>query len=133
MAALGNCKGCGRLFNIIHRDICPVCVKDEEEKFYQIRNYLKENKGATTYQVHEATGIAMKLIIKFVREGRLSTLNSPNLTFPCESCGDEIKEGKYCKPCKDRLTKGLESSREELRTTNQQEGGFTSYHNKRIR
>ncbi|MGB8955483.1 MAG: TIGR03826 family flagellar region protein [Tumebacillaceae bacterium] len=131
--ALGNCKSCGRLFNIIHRDICPVCVKDEEEKFYIIRNFLKENRGATTYEVQEATGIDLKLIIKFVREGRLSTLNTPNLTYPCESCGEGITEGRFCKPCKDRLTKGLETTKEELRLNSQAGNDHVAYHNKRLR
>ena len=131
--ALGNCKSCGRLFNIIHRDICPVCVKDEEEKFYTIRNFLKGNRGATTYEVQEATGIELKLIIKFIREGRLSTMNSPNMTFPCESCGVGITEGRFCKPCKDRLQKGLETTKEELRSSAQENNNHISYHNKRLR
>lgn len=131
--ALGNCKSCGRLFNIIHRDICPVCVKEEEEKFYIIRNFLKDNRGETTYEVQEATGIDLKLIIKFVREGRLSTLNSPNLTFPCEACGDGITEGRYCKPCKDRLQKGLQTTKEELSQNSQASSNHVAYHNKRLR
>jgi flagellar operon protein (TIGR03826 family) len=129
---LVNCKDCGRLFNQMHRDICPNCVKEEDTKFITIRNYLKEHRGASTYEVSDATGIDTMTIIKFIREGRLATFNNSNLNFPCEACGTPIIEGRYCKPCKDRLKNDLSTTKKELQHS-LDDANRASYFHKRER
>jgi flagellar operon protein (TIGR03826 family) len=116
----------------MHRDICPECVKEEDTKFITIRNYLKEHRGASTYEVSEATGIETMTIIKFIREGRLATFDNPNLNFPCETCGAPITDGRYCKPCKDRLKSDLSSTKKELQVSIE-DANRASYFHKRER
>jgi len=111
---LQNCKSCGRLFNKILSEKCNVCVKEEEEAFFTIRDYLKEHKRASANEVADATEIELSLIIKFIREGRLSTVDNPNMHYPCDACETPITNGRYCKPCKDELSKGLQSTKEKL-------------------
>jgi flagellar operon protein (TIGR03826 family) len=130
--ALANCKACGRLFNRLNNDICPVCVKEEEEKFYLVRDYLKENRRAQIIEVSEATGVEVSLIIKFMREGRLSAVDNPNLNYPCDSCGAPISEGRFCKPCKERLNKGFAQTKEELlNAANKQSHGSDYFYKRR--
>ncbi|PWK16191.1 TIGR03826 family flagellar region protein [Tumebacillus permanentifrigoris] len=115
--ALANCKRCGRLYNKINSFVesCTVCIKEDDEKFFQVRDYLQEQRRATMYEVSDATGVDVSLIIRFIREGRITTVDNPNLNFPCDSCGTPIQQDRYCKPCKDKLQKGLSSTREALR------------------
>ncbi|WP_018132176.1 TIGR03826 family flagellar region protein [Effusibacillus pohliae] len=100
---LMNCKTCGRLFQRVSRDICPHCVRQEEEDFLKVSRFLREQPGATPQQVHEATDVALKTIYQFIREGRLIAANFPNMTYPCERCGLPISVGRFCAACADEL------------------------------
>lgn len=132
--ALANCKTCGRLFNRLHNDNCPVCVKEEDEQFFLVRDYLKENRRAMIVEVSEATEVEISTIIKFIREGRLATIDNPNLNYPCDSCGTAITDGRFCKPCKDRLNKGFSQTKDELMdTARRKQGGDYYYKRERDR
>ncbi|TCP57832.1 flagellar operon protein (TIGR03826 family) [Tumebacillus sp. BK434] len=130
---LANCKGCGRLYNQqTHLDVCPQCRMEEERQFYAVRDYLREHRRSTIYELSDSTETPVSLIIKWIREGRISTSDHPELHYPCESCGAPTLEGKYCKPCKDRLTKGFEQTKQELtehRNSEQQRGAY--YHRRK--
>jgi ribosomal protein L32 len=56
-------------------------------------------------ELSEQTGVSIKQITKFIREGRISMVNAPNLSYPCESCGTLIRENHICDDCRVRLTK----------------------------
>jgi flagellar operon protein (TIGR03826 family) len=112
--ALANCKKCGRLYNRINSEWCPSCLKEEDEMFFQVRDYLKEHRRATAYEVSEGTGIDLSIIYKFIREGRISTVDNPSLNFPCEMCGEPIQDGRFCNSCKSRLEKDLKQTKQEL-------------------
>jgi len=113
--ALANCKRCGKLFNRMHLEICMECNKEDDENFFLIRDYLKDNRRATIYEVSEGTGVEVSMITRFIREGRITPIDNPNLAYACDNCGTAIQQDRYCKPCKDKLQKGLSSTREELR------------------
>lgn len=115
--ALANCKRCGRLYNKINNlvDACSSCSKEDDEKFFKVRDYLHEQRRATMYEVSDATGVEVSLIIRFIREGRITPVDNPNLTYACDSCGTQIQADRYCKPCKDKLQKGLNSTKEALK------------------
>ncbi|HEU4964909.1 MAG TPA: TIGR03826 family flagellar region protein [Bacilli bacterium] len=130
---LANCKHCGRLYNQnSFHDICNACVKEEEQMFFDVRDYLKENRRATINEVHEATEVPISTIMKFLRDGRLSVLENHNLKFPCDSCGEPISEGRYCRSCKDRLTSQLSTTKAALETSPQgNERGQGYLHNRK--
>ncbi|GFN32662.1 hypothetical protein PCURB6_29220 [Paenibacillus curdlanolyticus] len=69
--------------------------------------YLRENRGATIYEVSEATEVSIPQITKFIREGRISLMDAPNLGYPCETCGQMIREGNICDSCRTRLQKDI--------------------------
>lgn len=113
---LANCPKCGKLFVKGIRDICPACHREEEEAFAKVVAYLRdpEHKGATIYEVSEATGVSVKLITKFIRQGRISLKNSPNLGYPCESCGELTTEGNLCPSCRAKFTASVQKLKEEI-------------------
>lgn len=97
------CPRCGKIFAKGIRDICPACVKEVEEEYERCVAYLREHKGANITELSEATEVPVKQITKFIREGRISLHNAPNLMYPCEVCGILIREGLMCDRCRNRL------------------------------
>ncbi|WP_342553047.1 TIGR03826 family flagellar region protein [Paenibacillus sp. FSL R7-0652] len=123
---LGNCPRCGRLYALNFRDVCSNCIKEMEQEYQICVEYLRENKGANIQQLSDATEVSIKTITKFIREGRISIENAPNMMYPCEVCGMLIREGHMCDSCRTRLTKDLASAAREVgQKENNQLGGRT--------
>lgn len=100
-----NCPRCGKIFSKNFRDVCPACMKEIDKEYQLCADYLRENKGAIIHELSDATGVSIRQITKFIREGRISIMNAPNMSFPCESCGTLIRENHLCEDCRARLTK----------------------------
>ncbi|MDQ6422509.1 flagellar protein [Paenibacillus sp. LHD-117] len=108
---LDNCPRCGKLFAKNFRDVCPVCIRDIDKEYQLCADYLREFKGAMIGELSDQTGVSIKQITKFVREGRISMTNAPNLAYPCESCGMLIRENHICDNCRARLVKDTNQMR----------------------
>ncbi|WP_438348841.1 TIGR03826 family flagellar region protein [Paenibacillus sp. FA6] len=108
---LGNCPRCGKLFAMNFRDICPDCAKGIETEYQKCSDYLREHRGTSMTELSEVTGVTVRQITKFIREGRISVIDAPNLSYPCEVCGTTfIQESNMCVSCRNRLTKELNQS-----------------------
>lgn len=105
-----SCRSCGRLFNYIQGPpICAACKRKLEDKFVQVRDYIRENDSATMQQISEDNDISIKQIKQWVREERLTfTKNSP-VGIECESCGQMIKTGRFCDKCKNNMASNLKA------------------------
>jgi flagellar operon protein (TIGR03826 family) len=108
--SLANCPRCGRLFSRQLRNICPQCQEGIEKEYEVCVAYLKENKNCTQHQLSEATGVTTRQITQFIREGRLSMEGMPNMSYPCESCGQPIREGQICESCRAKLQKDMRNA-----------------------
>ncbi|MGQ3480892.1 TIGR03826 family flagellar region protein [Paenibacillus sp. TY11] len=104
---LDNCPRCGKLFIKNVRGICQNCIKEIEIEYERCVKHIRENKGIHMHELSEATGVSVKQITTFIREGRISIANAPNMTYPCEVCGIPIRDGHMCDSCRTRLTKDL--------------------------
>jgi flagellar operon protein (TIGR03826 family) len=113
---VGNCSRCGKLYakNNIH-DVCGACVKEIDKMYEVVSQYLRENRGSTIGQLSDATEVPLRQIVRFIREGRISILNMPNINFPCESCGAEIREGHLCENCRRKLSRDVNNLAEDAR------------------
>ncbi|MFF2483662.1 TIGR03826 family flagellar region protein [Paenibacillus sp. NPDC058071] len=107
---LENCPRCGRLFAKHFRDVCQACTREIDKEYELCSNYLRENKGSIITELSEATGVSIRQITKFIREGRISLVNAPNLAYPCEVCGTLIRESHICDACRKRLSNDLNKS-----------------------
>jgi len=110
-----NCPRCGRIFAKGIRDICPNCYRDIEEEYEICVKYLRENRESTMQVLSEETGVSIKQITKFLREGRISMKNAPNMSYPCESCSTPIRDGHLCDACRSRLTRDINHLSEDER------------------
>lgn len=103
-----NCKGCGRLFNYLQGPpLCPACVKGLEEKFQQVKDFLRENPKAPLNVVSEENDVSVKQIKQWVREERLTFTEESQITLDCEGCGAKILTGRFCEKCKANLHNDL--------------------------
>lgn len=107
-----NCRMCGKLFNYMGsgRQICPVCASALEEKFFQVREYIRDNKNVGINEVAEANEVPVSQIKQWIREERLAFAENSQIGIECENCGALIKTGRFCKACKGKLAEGLSES-----------------------
>ena len=85
------------------------CKQKLEDKFIQVRDYIRENDSATMQQIAEDNEVSVKQIKQWVREERLTfTKNSP-VGIECESCGKMIKTGRFCDQCKNNMASNLQA------------------------
>ncbi|MBB6671525.1 TIGR03826 family flagellar region protein [Cohnella nanjingensis] len=114
---LANCPRCGKLFARHFRDICPNCHGQLEKEYEDCVQFLRDNKGATIQVLSEETGVSIKQITRFIREGRISLYNAPNLSYPCEVCGMLIRDGNMCENCRGRLQRDVRQATSSDRPT----------------
>ncbi|MFB9276267.1 TIGR03826 family flagellar region protein [Cohnella cellulosilytica] len=107
---LTYCPKCGKLFSKNFRDVCDSCYQQLEKDYERCAEHLRKNKGMDIQQLSEETEVSIKQITKWVREGRISLMDAPNLSYPCESCGTLIREGHLCEACKKRLVRDVRNA-----------------------
>lgn len=109
-----NCRKCGKLFNHISgTPICPACKEALENKFQDVKKYIRENRLADIKEVADACEVEVSQIQQWIREDRLEfTADSP-VKLPCENCGEMIRSGKYCEKCKREMANNLSNAIEK--------------------
>lgn len=110
---VANCPQCGRVFVRGLRDVCPACHKKVEDQYDICLEYLREHNHCTIYDMNEETGVSIKQITKFIREGRISVANSPNMSYGCEICGTPIRESNICDNCRGKLAREYKNVQED--------------------
>ncbi len=104
---LANCRECGKLFLQNPAGICPDCYRIEEENEDKVARFLRDNRRASIPEVHEATGVAEKIILKMIKKGRIT--GDVQVEYPCETCGKPILEGRVCQECGRRVLDQLKA------------------------
>lgn len=103
-----SCSSCGNLFNYIRgMRICPACQKKLEDKFIEVKAYVRENPNVDIKTLSREMEVSIAQINRWVREERLVFSEDSPIGIPCESCGATIKTGRYCDSCKAQLANGL--------------------------
>ncbi len=106
-----NCRECGRLFNYIGGvRLCGNCKSKLEEKFTEVKEYIRENRAATVAMVAEACEISQKQITQWIREERLEFSEDSSVTLQCEGCGTAIRTGRFCNVCRNDMKRNLQSA-----------------------
>lgn len=122
--SVANCPKCGKLYAKNPKNICPDCYKQIEDQFQKCLKFLRENRKCTLRELSEATGVSMGTITGFIREGRISIAEYMNMSYECEVCGTQIREGHICDSCRAKLSRDLQNMKEdELRRTQQPQQG----------
>ncbi len=73
------CELCGRFYEMnekeIHLTLCDECRVTEKGYFDTVREYLYNNHGASALEIANATGVPLKAIDRYIREGRIMYKN----------------------------------------------------------
>ena len=103
-----SCSSCGKLFNYIRgARVCPACQKRIEDRFREVKKYVKEHPHVDVKTLSEEMEVSVGQIKRWVREERLVFSDDSPIGLPCESCGKTIKTGRLCDACKSNLSNGL--------------------------
>jgi predicted amidophosphoribosyltransferase len=92
-----------------YRGLCNNCVKEIDQELTDCTRYLRDKRRCTLEELSEATGVSTKQIMAFIREGRISVVDAPNLTYPCDLCGSPIRKSNLCDNCRTRLAKDIKN------------------------
>ncbi len=104
-----NCKKCGRIFNYVSGPVvCHKCREGLEEKFQEVKKYVRENSGVGIQEVAEECEVDPKQIRKWIQEERLEFSEDSPVKIPCEGCGAMIRSGRFCEKCKAQVTKDFQ-------------------------
>ncbi len=114
-----NCRKCGRLFNyLVGPRLCMACRESLEADFQRVKEYIRENKGATISQVSEECEVEISQIYQWLREERLELTEGSTILLYCETCGAAIMSGRYCDKCRHEIATGFKevvrSSKKEV-------------------
>lgn len=104
------CPRCNKLFAKGFRDVCNACHLELEQEYERCIEYLRKNRGLNIQQLSDETEISIKQITRWVREGRISLKDAPNMSYPCEVCGTLIRESSMCESCRTRLQKDFRNA-----------------------
>lgn len=106
-----NCKSCGRLFNFLSGpQICPECVRKLEDKFQQVREYIRDNPKVPIATIADENEVSVKQIKQWVREERLEFSEDSQMGLECENCGKTIRTGRFCEDCKGKMANEMEGA-----------------------
>ena len=120
--ALKNCLQCGKVFSSDVSELCPECKKKEEDDYDLVYKYLEENPRSTADKVSEETGVDKDLILKFLRQGRLKTVEiSPESLPKCISCGQPIESSKLCPKCAKAFEEKVKEEEKKRDTVREEE------------
>ena len=134
MADLDNCPNCGKIYVKAFRSICNDCHREVEDKFEVVYRFIrkKENRAASIEEVHAKTEVEKDLLYQFLREGRLHLAQFPNLGYPCDKCGDTIREGRLCNRCSSGIRQDLKTHEDEkafeARKKETEKAKYQTYH-----
>jgi len=109
---LVHCQRCRRVFVRVNKNICPRCLQEIEQEFLRCHDFLRDHPGATVMEIHEGTGVSVKQIEEFVKEGRFLVSRGEHLESSCERCGRRIRSGRYCDQCYHELFRELSQVQE---------------------
>ncbi len=122
-----NCKKCGRIFQqITSRRICPDCEKALEDKFLEVRDYIRANPNVSIMEVSREKDVSVEQIKQWVREERLLFTNAEGSGIQCVLCGVPITTGKYCARCKEKMAHNLGNAYEKPKVVLQPQQQNTS-------
>lgn len=111
-----NCRVCGRIFNYLSgAPVCPSCRDKLEAKFQEVKEYIREHRGAGIQEVAEACNVDPAQIRQWLKDDRLEVTEDSPMFLNCESCGAPIRSGRFCEKCKNTMTRGFN----EILKTNQ--------------
>jgi len=107
---IDTCLACKKVFQNPNKNrLCPSCMKLMEDRFDDVRRYVRDNDKVGLAEVSEACHVPKGQILKWVREERLYFKKGSDVGVPCLKCGATIQTGNYCDKCRKVMKTDLKS------------------------
>jgi hypothetical protein len=71
-----------------------------EAKFQEVKEYIRNHPGSTIPDVAEACDVDQAQIRAWLKDDRLELTEDSPIRLSCESCGTQIRSGRFCDKCK---------------------------------
>ncbi len=109
------CKDCGGV--LVYRGLgeycCENCKTFDYDNYGKTRNYIEQNPGASAVDVERKTGVSRASIREMLREKRFEVKEGAKSFLRCESCGKEVRSGRYCNECEKNIHRTIEKEQRE--------------------
>lgn len=116
---LKNCSECGNLYVENPSGLCPNCLREEDKAEDIVAEFLRNTKQASLEEIHEATGIKTKVILRMLKRGRITS--DTQISYPCTTCGAPIFEGRLCDRCAKNITDQIKPKTEDWQPPKKEE------------
>ncbi len=90
--------------------ICETCGHIERDNFGKVCHYIEENGPSPAIVISEETGVTIDKINSYLKQGRIEIPEGSSVYIPCESCGRDIRFGRFCPECALRLSKQVQGA-----------------------
>ena len=84
---VANCPRCGKIYAKNPANLCPDCIREDEEMYEKVYYYLRDNPSSTVQQVAEATGVSEDRILNYLRADRLVAVDGLQMQYPTSAAG----------------------------------------------
>lgn len=106
-----NCPECGKIYRYAGRTLCPKCIEEDEKDFLKVKDYLRQNRGASIVEISDETDVEETKVIAYLREGRLQLVpGQTGIILHCERCNAQILSGRYCEACVKEVKSGFQQA-----------------------
>lgn len=105
------CPKCGTVMKYMYGEVfsCPACGQKELSDFGKVREFLDINGPQPAIVISDNTGVDVSIINQFLKEGRVEIPDGSDVYIQCQSCGADIRYGRFCPDCILKMTKNLGS------------------------
>ncbi|WP_167955385.1 hypothetical protein [Anaerosporobacter faecicola] len=75
-----TCQRCHKLLNNDYGGVslCPDCIDKDKEDYRKVKEYIQSHVNTSVFEVSQATGVGLKIIMQFVREDRVQIIDTKN-------------------------------------------------------
>lgn len=110
-----KCRRCGSIFTVQGSlgQLCPNCIRNEEETYSKVRSFVKDNPGVSVQEVSEILSVPRTKIMNYIKEERLEVTGDSKAFLTCKNCGKSISTGVFCPDCKRVFSETTKSSNED--------------------
>lgn len=107
-----SCPRCKTAYKdtVLGINVCPKCGYEELNDFGKVRTFLEENGRAPAVVISEETGVSLRKIDQFLMQGRLEIPEGSPIYIKCQSCGVDMRYGRFCPECALKMCKKLQGS-----------------------
>lgn len=79
--SIRTCHRCNKLLTHGYGELvslCSECTEKDKEDFRIVKEYIQSHANTTVFDVSQATGVSIKIIMQFVKEDRIQVVDTKN-------------------------------------------------------